>query len=117
MDQAKNPRQRIPEFQRVYSANPLDGFEIHLSAVPFYLSDWRFFPLEDTPSPRSVRRAGKSRQDETLWTMRSLGEPVRVCVETGEQFFSPETVERIHALIQGRRKPDKVIETLVYSFS
>ena len=40
--------------------------------------------------------------------------PARVCKEKGEQYFAPETVERIQALIKGRRKPDKIIETPVY---
>jgi len=43
--------------------------------------------------------------------------PARVCPETGEQFFSPETVERIQALIKGQRKPDRVVETPVYDYS
>ena len=43
--------------------------------------------------------------------------PVRVCQETGEQFFSPETVERIQALIKGGRKPDRVIETPVFEYA
>ena len=43
--------------------------------------------------------------------------PARVCRETGEQFFSPETVEHIHALIKGGKKPDKIIETPVYEFA
>lgn len=43
--------------------------------------------------------------------------PARVCKETGEQYFSPETVERIQALIKGSRKPDKVIETPVYEYA
>jgi hypothetical protein len=43
--------------------------------------------------------------------------PARVCTETGEQFFSPETVEHIQAIIQGARKPDKVIETPVYEYT
>lgn len=42
--------------------------------------------------------------------------PARVCRETGEQFFSPETVERIQAIIGGNRKPDRVIETPVYEY-
>jgi len=42
---------------------------------------------------------------------------VRVCQETGEQFFSPETVERIQALIKGGNKPAKVIETPVYEYT
>jgi YgiT-type zinc finger domain-containing protein len=43
--------------------------------------------------------------------------PARVCRETGEQFFAPETVEHIHAMIQGRKAPDKVIETPVYEYA
>jgi len=43
--------------------------------------------------------------------------PARVCKETGEQFFSPETVERIRALIKGQRKPARVIETQVYEYA
>jgi len=31
--------------------------------------------------------------------------PARLCRETGEQFFSPETVEHIQALIKGGKKP------------
>ena len=42
--------------------------------------------------------------------------PARVCVETGEQFFSPETVERLQQTILGREKPKKVVETPVYEF-
>ena len=43
--------------------------------------------------------------------------PARVCEETGEQFFSPETVERLHQTIWGREKPKKLIETPVYEFA
>jgi len=43
--------------------------------------------------------------------------PARVCQETGEQFFSPETVERIRALIKGERKPSRVIETPVFEYA
>ena len=42
--------------------------------------------------------------------------PARVCRETGEQYFSPETVERIQAMIKGGREPDRVIETPVYEY-
>jgi YgiT-type zinc finger domain-containing protein len=42
--------------------------------------------------------------------------PARVCRETGEQYFSPETVEHIQALIKGGKKPAKMIETPVYEF-
>jgi hypothetical protein len=43
--------------------------------------------------------------------------PARVDEETGEQFFSPSTVERLHETILGKQKPDRVIETPVYEYS
>lgn len=43
--------------------------------------------------------------------------PARVCVETGEQFFSPETVERLQQMIWEEKRPKKVIETQVYEFA
>ena len=43
--------------------------------------------------------------------------PARRCPETGEQFFSPETVERIQALIKGKAKPARTVETPVYEYS
>jgi len=42
--------------------------------------------------------------------------PARVCRETGEQFFAPETVEHIQSIIKGRRNPDRMIETPVYNY-
>jgi YgiT-type zinc finger domain-containing protein len=42
--------------------------------------------------------------------------PARVCQETGEEFFAPETVEHIQALIKSKKKPAKVIETPVYRY-
>ncbi len=43
--------------------------------------------------------------------------PARICEETGEQFFSPETVEQLQQKIWGREKPKKTIETPVYEFA
>lgn len=43
--------------------------------------------------------------------------PARVCQETGEQLFSPETVEKIHALLKSDRKPAKTISAPVYEFA
>ncbi len=43
--------------------------------------------------------------------------PARVCKETGEQYFAPETVERIQALFKGSKKPDKVIQMPVYEYA
>jgi YgiT-type zinc finger domain-containing protein len=41
----------------------------------------------------------------------------RVCKETGEQYFAPETVEHIQAIIKSRQRPDRVIETPVYDYA
>ncbi len=43
--------------------------------------------------------------------------PARVNDETGEQYFSPATVERLQQTIKGASKPSKVIETPVYEYS
>ena len=42
--------------------------------------------------------------------------PARVNVETGERVFSPETVERLQALIRGPQLPVRTIETPVYQY-
>lgn len=42
--------------------------------------------------------------------------PARVCRETGEQYFSPETVAHIQALIKSGKKPDSSLETPVYRY-
>jgi YgiT-type zinc finger domain-containing protein len=43
--------------------------------------------------------------------------PARVCLETGERFFAPETVERLQQTIWGQKQPSRVIETPVYDFA
>jgi len=43
--------------------------------------------------------------------------PARVCRETGEQHFAPETVEHIQALIKSGKKPERVIKTAVYEYA
>ena len=42
--------------------------------------------------------------------------PARVNTETGEQYFSPATVERIQEIIKQQKKPDHFIQTPVYDF-
>jgi YgiT-type zinc finger domain-containing protein len=61
---------------------------------------------------------------QVTYTVESAGRiiviehvPARVCVETGEQFFSPQTVERIHAIVRGGGKPARTIQTPVYEFA
>ncbi|MBC1195547.1 YgiT-type zinc finger protein [Microcystis aeruginosa BLCCF158] len=43
--------------------------------------------------------------------------PARVCVETGERFFAPETVERLQEIIWENKRPKRVIETPVFDFA
>ncbi len=43
--------------------------------------------------------------------------PARVSQETGEQFFSPQTVERLRGIIAGGQKPERTIPTPVYEFA
>ena len=43
--------------------------------------------------------------------------PARVSEETGDEFFSPETVEHIQNCIKQHKKPDRVIETPVYNYA
>lgn len=43
--------------------------------------------------------------------------PARVCLETGERFFSPETVERLQRIVWEQKKPNRIIETPVFEFA
>ena len=43
--------------------------------------------------------------------------PARVSVRTGERFFSPETVERIQAIVWEQAQPVRVLETPVFRFA
>jgi YgiT-type zinc finger domain-containing protein len=42
--------------------------------------------------------------------------PARVNLETGEQFFSPSTVEILRQIVLSQKKPVRFIETPVYDF-
>ncbi len=63
-------------------------------------------------------------QTEVTYTLEHGGRfyliehvPARVCRETGEQYFAPETVEHIQALIKSRKTPAKTIETPVFEYA
>lgn len=43
--------------------------------------------------------------------------PARLNEETGEQFFSPETVERLQQMILDGKNPDHFIRIPVYDFA
>jgi hypothetical protein len=37
--------------------------------------------------------------------------------QTGEQFFSPSTVERLQQIIYNQQEPVRIVETPVYNFA
>lgn len=43
--------------------------------------------------------------------------PARVNEETGEQFFSPPTVERLQQTILDGKEPDRFVQVPVYDYS
>jgi YgiT-type zinc finger domain-containing protein len=43
--------------------------------------------------------------------------PARVNEETGEQFFSPSTVERLQQTVLDSQEPDHFIQVPVYNYS
>ncbi len=53
--------------------------------------------------------------DGRLYVIENV--PARVNVETGEQYFSPETVERLHDIIRGQGKPARVMKTPVFDYA
>ena len=63
-------------------------------------------------------------KDRVTYTIKFLDKfyifenvPARVCQDSGEKYFSPETVERIQKSIKENRVPDKTIETPVYNYA
>ena len=63
----------------------------------------------DTTVTYTIKQGGK------LYVIEHV--PARVCRETGEEFFLPETVEHIHALVKGKKRPDRVIQAPVYEYA
>ena len=66
----------------------------------------------------------KMREEKVTYTLEMDGKfyiienvPARVSEETGEQFFSPETVDRLQKTIWGHKKPKKTIETPIFEFA
>ena len=43
--------------------------------------------------------------------------PARVNVETGEQLFSPDTVERLQEMIWQQSRPKRMIQVPVYEYT
>ncbi|MBL7162063.1 MAG: hypothetical protein ISS57_05605 [Anaerolineales bacterium] len=53
-------------------------------------------------------------KDEKFYIIENV--PARVDAETGDQYFSPKTVENLHQIILGQRKPVRTIQTPVFDF-
>ncbi len=53
-------------------------------------------------------------KDEQLYVIENV--PAHVDSETGEQFFSPQTVERLRHIILEKKTPARFIKTPVYEF-
>lgn len=43
--------------------------------------------------------------------------PARVNTETGEQLFSPDTVEHLQQMVREQKKPKRVMQVPVYEFA
>lgn len=43
--------------------------------------------------------------------------PARVDPKTGEQYFSPETVEQLQAIVWSGREPDRMAEPPLFQFA
>lgn len=54
-------------------------------------------------------------KDGKLYVVENV--PARVNVETGEQLFSPRTVEKLQQIILGDQEPVRVMQTPVYEFA
>ena len=64
------------------------------------------------------------RDEQVTYTLEKDGKfsiietvPAIVCVETGEEFFAPETVDRLQKIILTGKKPKKTIETPIFEFA
>jgi hypothetical protein len=63
-------------------------------------------------------------EDRVTYTLQLNGKfylienvPARINEETGEQFFSPSTVQHLQQIILSGKVPDRTIETPVYNYS
>ena len=72
----------------------------------------------------SEERIEKLVAKEVTYTLHKDGQfyiienvPARVDVETGAQYFSAKTVENLHQIILGKRKPVRTIQTPVFNFA
>ena len=62
-------------------------------------------------------------QQNVTYTLQTAGGlvvvenvPARVSLRTGERFYSPETVERLHQIVWDQKVPVRVVEIPVFQF-
>ena len=53
-------------------------------------------------------------KDEKFFIVENV--PARVDLATGEQYFSPSTVERLQEIVWEEKRPSRLMETPVYEF-
>lgn len=76
---------------------------------------------ETTMSPRQEEKLAERRVtyalelDGQFYIIENV--PARVDEETGEQLFSPSTVESLQRIILEHNEPSRVIETPVFEYS
>lgn len=72
---------------------------------------------QEWPEERLVKKAVTYtlELDGKLFVIENV--PARVNEETGEQFFSPQTVERLQDIIEKAERPVRVIETPVFDYA
>ena len=63
-------------------------------------------------------------EQKVTYTLEVSGEfiiienvPARVCLETGERLFSPQTVQRLQQIVWKRKAPTRVVATSVFEFT
>ncbi len=54
-------------------------------------------------------------KDDKFYIIENV--PARVNVETGEQLFSPETIEQLQKIVWGKKEPQRQLLTPVYQFA
>jgi hypothetical protein len=72
-------------------------------------------PLEDTKGLEETYIIYTLIHDDELIVVENV--TARVDTATGEQFFSPATVERLQNIVWGKRRPKRTIRTPVYEFA
>ncbi len=81
---------------------------LHKENVMNSTTDWQESLIEKTVT-YSLNLNGKLILIENV--------PARVNEETGEQFFSPQTVESLQKAVLDKQEPDRFIQTPVYNYS